>query len=62
MDDRDFEQRLAQLMKQDFSVGTEEFRDALLDKCLAVLNADDEGSVIDDDPRVARGCWRQVRP
>ena len=38
MDDRELENRLRQLFKQDLSVGTESFRDELLARCLAVLN------------------------
>lgn len=42
MADDNFELMLAQTLKQDASIGTEAFRDALLARCLAVLNADDE--------------------
>lgn len=48
MDEREFEQMFEQLMKLDFSIGTEAFRDNLLLRCLAVLNMDDEGVVLDD--------------
>ena len=48
MDDQKFEQVLGRLLNQDLSVGTEEFRDALLERCLIVLDADDEGACIDD--------------
>ena len=48
MGNREFEQMLERLMKQDFSAGTETFRDALLERCLAVLDADDEGICLDD--------------
>lgn len=48
MEDREFEQMLGRLMKQDFSKGTEEFRDALLERCLTVLDEDEEIAEIDD--------------
>lgn len=48
MVDREFEQMLGRLMKQDFSIGTEKFRDALLNRCLAALDDDDEVSELDD--------------
>ena len=35
------EKKLEQLMQSDFSVGTEAFRDALLERCLSVLNSDE---------------------
>lgn len=35
-------------MKQDFSAGTEAFRDTLLERCLSVLDEDDEGRCLDD--------------
>lgn len=50
VDDREFENRLEQLLKQDLSAGTEAFRDELLARCLAVL---DDGSAADDSPDVA---------
>lgn len=43
MNDKEFEQKLAYLIQRDASTGTEEFRDSLLARCLAVLNADHEG-------------------
>ena len=46
--DRTFEQTLVRLMNVDFAAGTEAFRDALLERCLIVLDADDEGARIDD--------------
>ena len=49
MKDRDFERRLEELFSQDFSAGTETFRDALLDRCLEVLETDKDGVVLDDD-------------
>ena len=48
MNDREFEQRLEQLLRQDLSVGTEAFRDALLARCLNELpDADDEPRQLD---------------
>ena len=44
MNDKEFEQKLAHLIQRDASIGTEEFRDSLLARCLAELNADNEGS------------------
>lgn len=40
MDGRKFEEMLERLMKVDFDAGSEEFRDALLKRCLAELGAD----------------------
>lgn len=54
MDDRELENRLRQLLKQDLSVGTESFRDELLARCLSVLTDEDaaegfpEGTELDD--------------
>lgn len=49
MNEREFDQRLEQLMKQDLSAGTEAFRDDLLARCLDVLGADeDEGVELSD--------------
>lgn len=47
MDGREFEQQLEKLLSQDLSVGTEAFRDNLLERCLGVLDSD-EGMEIDD--------------
>ena len=47
MSDQEFEQTLERLMKQDFSAGTDEFREALLERCLAELD-DGEGKELDD--------------
>jgi len=48
MDEREFNQMLEHLMKQDFSVGTDDFSEKLLASCLTVLNADEEGALVDD--------------
>ena len=48
MDEREFEQLLKQLMKQDLSAETAKFRDSLLEQCLAILDASDEGVPLDD--------------
>lgn len=48
MENQDFEQMLGQLAKQGLPVGSETFRDTLLERCLAVLDADEEGACIDD--------------
>ncbi len=48
VDDRKFEQLVKRLMKLDFSKGTEAFRDALLERCLTVLDARENGSRLDD--------------
>ena len=48
VDDQEFEQMLGRLMKQDFSIGTEKFRDALLERCLVVLDDDKEVAELDD--------------
>ena len=49
MNEREFEQMLRRIMKVDFSVGSEKFRDALLARCLSVLDDDDEMRLIDID-------------
>ena len=43
MDEREFEQMLGQVMKHDFSAGSEAFRDALLERCLGELASDEDG-------------------
>ena len=48
MDDRQFEQALARLLREDHSAGTETFRDELLVRCLAVLDADCRADELDD--------------
>ena len=48
MDEREFEQMIERLMKLDFSIGTEAFRDDLLSRCLAVLASDGECREVDD--------------
>lgn len=40
MDEREFEDMLERVMKADFSAGTEAFREGLLARCLAELDAD----------------------
>ena len=52
MVEREFERMLERLLGQDFSIGTEAFRDALLARCLDELDADDETVVIGDDDLV----------
>ncbi|MBR0404854.1 MAG: hypothetical protein IJI68_06580 [Eggerthellaceae bacterium] len=49
MGEREFESMIEQLMKLDFSIGTETFRDNLLASCLAVLNMGDECMVVPDE-------------
>ena len=54
MDDGEIERLLARLLKQDLSEGTEGFRDALLNRCLNELGAEDgadgdEVAILDDD-------------
>ena len=48
MDESEFERELRRLMQLDFPTGTEEFREALLARCLAVLGEDDAGADLDD--------------
>ena len=43
------EKKLSRIMKTDLSKGTEEFRDALLGRCLFVLGADDIVELADDE-------------
>ena len=43
------EKKLSRIMKTDLSKGTEEFRDALLRRCLFVLGADDVVELADDE-------------
>ena len=49
MNDREIEKMLGTLLAQDLSSGTEAFRDALLERCLDVLNSDSEVTVLSDD-------------
>ena len=49
MDNTEFEAKLERLMKQDFSVGTDAFREDLLSRCLAVLGEDGGVELSDDD-------------
>lgn len=49
MEDRALDKTLERLLQQDFSAGTEAFRDELLSRCLAVLGADDGVGVVDDN-------------
>lgn len=49
MDDKRFEQMIEKLLKQDFSSGTEAFRDALLARCLDELDADIRESDLSDE-------------
>ena len=49
VDDMQFEQALTRLLLADFSAGTETFRDELLARCLAVLNADVHGATAETD-------------
>ena len=48
MNERELDKMLEQLLQQDLSAGTEEFRDELLARCLAVLDAEDGVGEIDD--------------
>lgn len=48
MTDQGFEQTIAKLLSQDFSAGTETFRDSLLQRCLDVL-AEENGMELDDE-------------
>lgn len=41
MNEHELEQLLEKLLKQDFSEGTEAFRDALLERCLEGLDSDE---------------------
>ena len=54
MDDRQFEQMLAKLLRYDFSAETDAFREELLARCLEVLDADtrSEASELDADCHV----------
>ena len=49
MDEREFESMLKRLLNQDFSAGTEAFRDKLLARCLEVLDVDSRttGNIIE---------------
>ena len=60
MNEREFEQIIERLMKLDFSIGTEAFREELLSRCLAVLNAGDGCREVDDSELellAAAGGW-----
>ena len=43
------EREIAKVLQQDLSKGTEAFRDALLRRCLDVLDSDNDGRSLDDD-------------
>ena len=43
MDDRKFEQTVKRVFSNDCSTGTDGFRDALLKRCLSVLDLEDKG-------------------
>ena len=49
MNEREFDQMLVQMLGQDFSVGTERFRDNLLERCLEELGNDSEGLPLADE-------------
>lgn len=49
IDDMEFEARLKGLLSQNFSEGTETFRDALLERCLDVLDADGGKAELEDE-------------
>lgn len=49
MNEREFEQKITELMGQDFSEGTEEFRDKLLERCLAELETKPDAVELDDE-------------
>ncbi|MBQ9057792.1 MAG: hypothetical protein IJ125_01250 [Atopobiaceae bacterium] len=44
MDAHEFEDKLQQLLEHDLAAGSEEFRDALLARCLALLDTADSSS------------------
>lgn len=44
-----FEQKLAELLRQDFSAGTDTFREELLVRCLEVVHADTRDKAADPD-------------
>ena len=48
MGDEEFEEMVERLMKKDYSVGTEAFRDKLLQQCLDVLCEEDDAMLIED--------------
>ena len=48
MAESSFDQKLDQLMGQDLSIGTEAFREDLLNRCLAIMGADSSGIELDD--------------
>lgn len=49
MEDRDFECMLERVLEKGLPASSETFRDELLERCLSVLDADNEGVCIDDD-------------
>ena len=49
MDDKDFELTLKRAFSYDYSIGTENFRDALLARCLAALVLDFRSRPLADD-------------
>lgn len=49
------EERLAEILRYDFSQGTERFRDELLARCLSVLGEDEEADGTDEADDMADG-------
>lgn len=49
MNDREFEQKITELMSQNFSAGTDAFRDNLLKRCLAELESKPDAVELDDE-------------
>lgn len=49
MNDREFEQKITELMGQDLSAGTDAFRDNLLERCLAELEDKPDAVELDDE-------------
>lgn len=48
MDDREFDRLLMRVAQLDYSAGTEEFRDALLARCLKELDAAERSGALDE--------------
>ena len=49
MDDKELEQMLTKVLRHDYSAGTEEFRDSLLQRCLDELRTDGDSEIPDVD-------------
>lgn len=62
MNDRDIDELLTELLAQDLSAGTEEFREALLARCLAIVNAGGSAQLDDANLELIAAAGNMVAP